>query len=99
MALASSDKSPEVRLAALEALSRIAPPALLSNLLDLATKEKSAREHKAAKNAVLATALRVSDRSQSAELVASRIQDSPSAQHVFLFDALLAIAGDRASNS
>jgi HEAT repeat protein len=96
LALASSDNSPEVRLAALEALSRIAPPALLPNLLDLATKEKSTREHKAAKNAVLATALRVSDRSQSAELVASRIQDSPSAQHVFLFDALLAIAGDRA---
>lgn len=96
LAAATSDSSHEVRLAAMKALARIAPPAALPELLNLASATTTPAEQREARNAALASALRVSDRSRAAELVASHVEDAPAAHLGFLFDALGAIGGPRA---
>ena len=95
LSLASSDPAPAARLAALEALTRIASPSFLPELLNLASST-AGPEQRAARTAALAAASRVADRDQAAEIVASRIENGGPDNYGFLFDALLAIGGEQA---
>lgn len=94
--IAKTAGAPQVRLNAIKSLTQIAPPELLPALLDLATAAKTEGERAAAKRAVLDTSLRVPDRDQAAELVASRFDRVPTDQRSLLLEAMAAIGGKRA---
>jgi len=93
--VASSDQESDVRLVALEALTRLALPTMLPELMELAANT-SDKQQQAAKRSVLAAASRAPDRDEAAELIASRLENDTSAQHGFLCDALRAVGGERA---
>lgn len=92
--VAKSDDDSEVRLAAVQAITRLAAPKLLPGLLELAANS-SGDHQQAAQRAVLATASRVANRDEAANRIATRLADADTQQYAYLCDALRSVGGGR----
>ncbi len=93
MAATGSDN---LRVAALDSLRAIAPPELLSELVDLLPSLSSKQEQQLATAAVLAAASKVVDRDGAASQLGDRMESWPPEHRAVLFDALRVVGGKQA---
>jgi HEAT repeat protein len=94
--LATSSNDSSVRRSALEALTRLAPPDVVPELLDLIATSENDAERALARDAALAAGQRVTDRDRAAAEAAARLETWKVEDQAVLFDLLRVIGGKRA---